>query len=156
MIFHHLFKNAVSPSSYTSFFPDKKIYTYTDVVTGRYIVGGLTILKLMYAVIKLRIAVDPRRTEMRMEVLTLSDCNNNVRTFLTKQQENVHEIYHLRGDGVTYNPQSFATLIFDELVKTNCPDFLDDVKAERAKWIKRLLTFDMPQCIIYLTAQYTN
>ena len=93
---------------------------------------------------------------MCMEALTLSDCNNNVRTFLTKQQENVHKIYYLRGDGVTYNPQRFATLIFDELVKTNCPDSLDDVKAERAKWIKRPPTFDMPQCIIYLTALYTN
>ena len=35
VIFHHLFKNAVSRSSYTSFFPDKRLYTYTDVVTGR-------------------------------------------------------------------------------------------------------------------------
>ena len=47
MIFYHLFKNTVSRSSYTSFFPDKKIYTYTDVVTGREIVGGLRLLKLM-------------------------------------------------------------------------------------------------------------
>ena len=35
VIFHHLFNNAVSRSSYTSFFPDKKIYTYTYVVTER-------------------------------------------------------------------------------------------------------------------------
>ena len=40
-IFHYLFKNAVSRYSYTSFFPDKKMHTYTDVVTGREIVGGL-------------------------------------------------------------------------------------------------------------------
>ena len=52
VIFHHLFKNAVSRSSYTSFFPDKNMYTYTNVVTGREIVGGLMLLKLMYAVIK--------------------------------------------------------------------------------------------------------
>ena len=52
VIFHHLFKNAVSRSSYTSFLPNKKMYTYTDVITGREIVGGLTLLKLMYAVIK--------------------------------------------------------------------------------------------------------
>ena len=87
-----------------------------------------------------------------MEALTLSDCEKNVRTFLTKQQENVLEIDHLRGDGVAYDPQRFANLVFDELVKTSCPDFLDDVKAERDKWIKRLSTFDMPQCIINLTA----
>ena len=104
MIFHHLFKNAVSCSSYTSFFPDRKIYTYMDVVTGREIVGGLTLLKLMYAVIKLQLAVDHRTTEMRMEALTLSDCDNNVHTFLTKQQENVLDIDRLRGDGVTYDP----------------------------------------------------
>ena len=85
---------------------------------------------------------------MRMEAPTLSDCDNNICTFLTKQQENVLEIDHLRGDGVTYDPQRFATLVFDELVKTNCPNFLDNVKAERAKWIKRQPTFDMPQCII--------
>ena len=82
---------------------------------------------------------------MRMEALALSDCDNNVHTFITKQQKNVLEIDHLRGDGITYNPQRFTTLVFDELVKTSCPDFLDDVKAERAKWIKRPLTFDMPQ-----------
>ena len=29
-------------------------------------------------------------------------------------------------------------------------------KAGRAKWIKRPLTFDMPQCIIDLTTLYTN
>ena len=86
VIFHHLFNNAVSRSSYTSFFPDKKIYTYTDVVTGREIVGGLTLLKLMYALIKPQLAVDHRTTDMRMEALTLSDCNNNIHTFLTNQQ----------------------------------------------------------------------
>ena len=133
VIFHHLFKNAASRSSYTSFFPDKKIYTYTDVVTGREIVGGLTLLKLMHAMINPQIAVYHRTTEMRMEALTLSDCDNNVHTFLTKQQENVLKIDHLGGDGVTYDPQRFATLVFDELAKTNCPDSLDDVKAERAK-----------------------
>ena len=35
VIFHYLFKNAVSRSSYTSFLTDKKIYNYTDIVTGR-------------------------------------------------------------------------------------------------------------------------
>ena len=93
---------------------------------------------------------------MRMEALTLSDCDNNVHTLLTKQQENVLEIDHLRGDGITYDLQRFATLVFYEPVKTNCPDFLDNVMAERAKWIKRLSTFDMPQCIIDLMALYKN
>ena len=101
VIFHHLFKNSVSCSIYTSFLPEKKIYTYTDVVTGRDIVGGLMLPKLMYAVIKTQLLVDHRTAEMRMEALTLSDCDNNVRTFLMKQQENVLEIDHLRGDGVT-------------------------------------------------------
>ena len=119
----------MSRSSYTSFFPEKSLYTYTDVVTGREIVGGLTLLKLMYAVIKPQLAVDHCTTEMRMEALTLSDCNNNIRTVLTKQQEKVLEIEHLRGYGVTYDPQRFATLVFYELVKTSCPDFLDDFKA---------------------------
>ena len=110
----------------------------------------------MYTLIKPQLAVDHRTTKMCMEALTLSNCDNNVRTFLMKQQENFIEIDHLRGDGVTYNPQRFATLVFDKLVKTNCPNFLDDVKAERYKWIKRLSTFDMPQCIIDLTDLYTN
>ena len=132
------------------------MYMYTDVVTGREIVGGLTLLKLVYAVIKPQLVVDHRTTEMCMETLTLSDCDNNVRTFLTKQQENVLEIDHLRGDGVTYDQQLFTTLVFDKLVKTSCPDFLDDVKAERAKWIKSPSTFDMLQCSIDLTSLYTN
>ena len=55
-----------------------------------------------------------------------------------------------------YDPQRFASLVFDEVVKTNCPNFLDDVKAERAKWIKRPSTFDMPQFIIDLADLYTN
>ena len=144
VIFHHLFKNAVSRSSCTPFLPDKRLYKYTDVVTGSDIVGVLTLLKLMYAVIKPQLAVDHRTTEMRMEALTLSDCDNNFRIFLTKQQENVLDIDNLRGDGVTCDPQRFTTLVFDELVKTSCPDFLEDVKADRAQWIKRSLTFNMP------------
>ena len=102
VIFHQLFKNAVPRSSYTSFLPDKRMYTYTGVVTGREIAGGLTLLKLMCAVIKPQLAVDHRTTEMCMEALSLSDYDNNVRTLLTNQQENVLEIDHLRGDGVTY------------------------------------------------------
>ena len=141
----------MSRYSYNYFFPDKRLYTYTDVVTGREIFGGLTLLKLLYAVIKPQLAVDHRTTEMRMEALTLSDCDNNLRTLLSKQQGNVLEIDHLRGDGVTYEPQRFATLVFDELVNTNCPDFMVDFKADLAKWIKRPSTFDMPQCIIDLT-----
>ena len=60
VIFHQLFKNAVSQSSYTSFFPEKSLYTYTDIVTGREIVGGLMLLKLMYAVIYRNIRLDHR------------------------------------------------------------------------------------------------
>ena len=96
VIFHNLFKNAVSRSSYNSFFPNKNMYTYTNVVTGREIVGGLTLLKLMYGVIKPQLAVNHRTSEMRMEALNLSDLDSNVHTFLTKQQENVLEINHLR------------------------------------------------------------
>ena len=73
----------------------------------------------MYEVIKPQLAVYHGTTEMRMEALTLSDCDNNLRTFLTKQQENVLEIDHIRGDDVTYDPQRFATLVFDKLVKTS-------------------------------------
>ena len=74
---------------------------------------------------------------MRMEALTLSNCDKNVCTFLKKQQENFLDINHLRSDGITYNPQRFATLVFDELIKTNCPNFLDNAKSERSKCIKR-------------------
>ena len=119
VIFHHIFKNFVFRSSYTSFFPGKSLYTYTDVVTGREIVGGMTLLKLMYDVIKPQLTVDHHTTEMRMKVLTLSDCDNNVHTFLTKQKEKFLEIDQLRGDGVTYDPHRFTTLVFDELVKTS-------------------------------------
>ena len=84
VIFHHMFKNAVYRSSYTYLSLNKKMYTYTDVVTVREIVIGLTLLKLMYVVINPQIAVDHRTTEMRMDSLTLSDCENNVHTFLTK------------------------------------------------------------------------
>ena len=132
------------------------MYRYTNVVTGREIFGGLTLLKVMYEVIKPQLAVYHGTTEMRMEALTLSDCDNNFRTLLTKQQGYVLEIDHLRIDGVTYAPQRFSTLVFDELFKTNFPYFMDDVKAERSKWINRPSTFDMPQCIIDLTALYTN
>ena len=57
VIFHHIFQNAVSRSSYKYFFPDKKIYTYTEVVTGREIIGVLMLLTLMYAVIKPQLPV---------------------------------------------------------------------------------------------------
>ena len=113
----------MSRSRYTSLFPDKKIYTYTDVVTGREIVGGLTLLRLVYAVIKPQLALYHCTTEIRMEALTLSDCDNSICALLMKQQENVLEIDHLRGDGVTYDPQRFATLVFEEIFNTNCPQF---------------------------------
>ena len=58
------------------------MYTYTYVVTGREIAGGIIILKLMYAVIKPQLAVYHRTTEMCIEALTLSDYENNVCTFL--------------------------------------------------------------------------
>ena len=32
-----------------------------------------------------------------------------------------------------YDNQQFATLFFDELAMTTCPNFLADVKSERAK-----------------------
>ena len=118
VIFHNMFKNSVSSSSYTYFFPDKKIYTYTDVFTRREIIGGPMLLNLIYAVIKPQIVVDHCTPEMRIEALTLSDCDNNICTFLTKQQSNFLEIDHLMGDDVTYDPHHFATLVFDELVKT--------------------------------------
>ena len=62
IIFHQLFKNAVSRSSYTSFSPNKRIYT--NVVTGRGVVSGLTLLKLVCAVIKLQLAVDHRTHQL--------------------------------------------------------------------------------------------
>ena len=59
VIFHHLFENTVSRSRFSYFFPDKNIYTYTDVVTVREIIGGLTLLKLMDAVIKPQLEKKP-------------------------------------------------------------------------------------------------
>ena len=53
-------------------------------------------------------------------------------------------------------PSASLPLFLMSSSSTTAPKFLGNVKAERAKWIKRLSTFDMPQCIIDLMALYTN
>ena len=53
-------------------------------------------------------------------------------------------------------PSASLPLFLTSSSSTTAPKFLDNVKAERAKCIKRPSTFDMPQCIIDLMALYTN
>ena len=49
---HFIIKNHIKRSSYNSFQPDKAVFEYTEEVSGRKIVCGLILLKLLLIVMK--------------------------------------------------------------------------------------------------------
>ena len=47
-------------------------------------------------------------------------------------------------------------LTFEQLIKTRCSDFLEDVKRQRSEWIKDSGTFDSVQFWVDMINLYTN
>ena len=153
---HFILKNHVSRSSYNSFLPSLKICLYQDKVSGRKLICGLILLKMAMEVMKPQLVINHRQKEKALESLTLSNAENNVRTFLTKMQEQRDEIDTLRKDGVKYDAQRFLTLMFDKLLETSCPDFLSEVKLSRNQWVKNPAAIDENVLVAEFINLYTN
>ena len=153
---HFIIKNHIKRSSYNSFQPDKEKFEYTEEVSGRKIVCGLILLKLLLLVMKPQLVIDHREKEVELEALTLAGCSNNVRDLLTSMQDKRDEINTLRKDGVTYDQQRFLTLIFDKLGATKCVDFAQEVKREKNAWIKDSSSVDEAKLVADFTNLYTN
>ena len=60
-------------------------------------------------------------------------------------QEKRNKIDALRKDNVKFDDQRWLTLTFEQLVKTGCSDFLEDVKRQQSEWLKDSGTFDSGQ-----------
>ena len=130
-VMHFSLKNNVTRTSYKSFQTNRDKFVHKDEISGRVITCSLILFKMALDVVK-----------PHLESLTLQNCNNKVRTLLPKMQEKSMEIENLRKDNVKFDGQRWLTLCFEQPVKTACPDFLEDVKRQRSKWIKDSSTFD--------------
>ena len=155
-VMHFIFKNNITRTSYTSFQPNKDKFVYKDEITGREITCGLILFKMALDVMKPQLVIDHRAKERELESLTLENCANDVRTFLTKMQEKRMEIDALCKNNVEFDGQRWLTLCFEQLVKTNCPDFLNDVKRQRSEWIKDSSKFGAGQFCVELNNLYVN
>ena len=130
-VMHFSLKNNVTRTSYKSFQTNRDKFVHKDEISGRVITCSLILFKMALDVVK-----------PHLESLTLQNCNNKVRTLLPKMQEKRMEIDALRKDNIKFNGQRWLTLCFEQPVKTACPNFLEDVKRQRSKWIKDSSTFD--------------
>ena len=107
-------------------------------------------------VMKPQIIVDHRGKERELEELTLSKAGNDVRAYLTKMQEKRNEIDALHKDNVIFDNQGWLTLTFEQIVKTGCSDFLEDVKCQQSEWIKDSGTFNSGQFCLDMINLYTK
>ena len=76
-------------------------------------------------------------------------------------QEKKIEVSTIRKYGLTYNIHWMNTLIFDDLPKTCCGDFLGDVKPKMSELIKEPALFSTAQSIVdfmnlYMSYKYTG
>ena len=63
-------------------------------------------------------------------------------------QEKKIEVSTIHKYGPTYNIRRMNTLIFDDLPKTGCEDFLRDVKRKKSELIKEPAPFSTAQSIV--------
>ena len=117
---------------------------------------GLVKLKLAIEIINPMLVVDHAKKEKELESLTLSQCGNNVHTFLTTLQEKRNLINASLPDKEEYPKSRFTTKMFDHLEKTTCKDFLANVKGAQSRWIRNPASFDQATEIEELIKLYTN
>ena len=60
-------------------------------------------------------------------------------------QEKRNEIDTLRKDNVKFDDQRWLTLTFEQLFKTGCSNFLEDVIRQQSEYIKDSVTFKSGQ-----------
>ena len=113
----------------------------------------LILFKMALDPMKPQLVVDHRAKKRELETLTLANCDNDVRTFITKMQEKRIKIDALRKDNVKFDDQRWLTLVFEQLANTECPDFLEDVKRQRSESVKDSSKFDSGQFYVKMTNQ---
>ena len=120
-------------TSYTSFHPNKDKLVYKDKITGQEITCDLTLLNMAMTVMKPQLVVEHKVKEIEVEELTLAKAGNDVCSYLTKIQEKRNKIDMLQKDNAKFDDQRWLTLTFEQLVKTRCSDFLEDVKRQQSE-----------------------
>ena len=112
------------------FQPTKDKFINKEDITVQAITCGLTLLKMAMAVMKPQLVIDHQGKDRDLKYLTLAKSGNDVRAYLTKMQDKRNEINALRKDNVKFDNQRWLTLTFEQLIKTGCSDFLEDVKCQ--------------------------
>ena len=130
VILYFTFKNNVTRTSYTSSQPNKDKFVYKDNITGREITCGLTLLNMAMTVMKPQLVVNHRGKQRDLEELTLAKSGNNDPAYLTNMQEKRKKIDALLKDNVKFYYQRWLKLTFEQLIKTGCSGFLEDVKRQ--------------------------
>ena len=83
-------------------------------------------------IVKPQLVVDYRKQEKKLKALTLRACGNNVKTFLITMETMKILINSMLTDKEEFYNQRFNTIIFDQLLKTSCKDFLTNFKQARS------------------------
>ena len=151
-----ILKNHLQRASFISLNPKKDTFTYTDEVTGRKVDCGLIKLWTILKIVKPQLVVDYREHEKKLESLTLRSCRNNVQKFLTTMETTEILINSLLPGTEVFSDQRYNTIMFNQLLKTTCKDFLTNVKQSRSDWIKNPKTFDQATAQMEFTNLYTN
>ena len=107
-------------------------------------------------VMKPQLVFKHRGKERELEELTLAKACNNIRAYITKMQEKRNKIDTLRKDNVKFDNQRWLTLTFEQLIKTGCSKFLEDVKRQRSEWIKDYGTLNSGQFCVDMINLYTT
>ena len=71
-------------------------------------------------------------------------------------QEKRNEIDALCKDNIKFYDQRWLTLTFEQLIKTGCSEFLEDVKHQQREWIKDSGKFNSGQLCVDMINLYTN
>ena len=94
--------------------------------------------------------------EKKLKDITLLSCNNNVNTFLTTMDKFFIVINSVLLDKQDFSEHRFVTIMFGQILKSSCEEFLTNVKQAKIDWIKNPKKFDCASAIIDFTKMYTN
>ena len=71
-------------------------------------------------------------------------------------QEKRNKIDALRKEKIKFDNQRWLTLTFEQLVKTGCSDFIEEVKRQQNEWIKDPGTLNSGQFCVETIKLYKN
>ena len=83
---------------------------------------------MCFNVVNLQLVADHHVKEKELEALTLIGFGNNIHTFLTTMEEKHNDINYLLPGKDEFVAHRFNTIMFDEITKSSCKDFLTNVK----------------------------